>query len=398
MLSDLIRMSLRSLQRRRLRSWLTMLGIFIGILAVVTLISLGQGLEEVVIGQFSIAGADAILVQAKGVQMGPPGTGVVNPLSEEDLKATNRVSGVDYTVGRIIKSARVEFNDETEMILIVSASEDANRFANLETTKGRLLKSSDRKKVVVGSEFESEDRFGKPIVIGSRLIISGEEFEVVGILKKKGSFVTDTTINMPTEDMQELFDTEDYSAIGVKIKQGADVQEVKSDLEKELRKSRDVKIDEEDFSVETSESALEGLTSTLFGVQLFVYIIAVISIIVGGIGIMNTMYTSVLERTRDIGIMKAIGAKNRTIFTLFFIESGLLGLVGGGAGVIIGSLVAKGAAFAGRVALGTDLLQAQISPMLIIGALLFSFVIGIVSGIVPAMKASKMSPVDALRG
>ena len=127
------------------------------------------------------------------------------------------------------------------------------------------------------------------------------------------------------------------------------------------------------------------------------YIIAGISLVVGGIGIMNTMYTSVVERTKEIGIMKSIGAKNSTIFTLFFIESGLLGAVGGIVGALIGAGIALLVAFIGSLALGSDLISAHISPYLIIGAVLFAFIVGSFFGSLPAIQASKLNPVDALR-
>ena len=125
--------------------------------------------------------------------------------------------------------------------------------------------------------------------------------------------------------------------------------------------------------------------------------IAAISLLVGGIGIMNTMYTSVLERTREIGTMKAVGAKNSDILFLFLFESGLLGLVGGAIGVGIGLGLGKTAEYIATVQLGTNLLQASTDSWLIFGALLFSFIIGALSGVLPAMQASKLKPVDALR-
>ncbi|MBU1201120.1 MAG: ABC transporter permease [Nanoarchaeota archaeon] len=398
-LSDFFLISLQSLKRRRLRSWLTVIGIFIGIVAIVTLISLGQGLEAVIVGQFSLAGVDVIVVQAKGTSFGAPGTGVIKPLTQKNLDAIQRISEVEYAVGRIVKTGLVEFNDRIEVRFIGSLSESAkeNELLNLEAEKGRLLKGSDRGKVTVGHELMNKDLFGKPVQIGSTLIIKEEKFEVVGILKKKGSFITDTTILMSEEDIKRIFEEENFNAVAVKVKQGIDIGEAKTSIDKVMRKERDVKIGEEDFSVETNENAVKNLKSTLFAVQLFVYIIAAISIIVGGIGIMNTMYTSVLERTKDIGIMKAIGAKNSTIFTLFFIESGLIGTVGGVAGIIIGVGVAKGLAFIGRTVLDTNLISAHIQPWLLIGALVFSFVVGTISGLLPARKASKMPPVEALR-
>jgi len=376
-----------------------MLGIFIGIVAVVTLISLGQGLESVVIGQFSIVGADTISVMASGTGTGPPGTGVVEPLTQKNLEAIQRISEVDYALGRMVQSGKVEYNNQLEIVFIGSISKSAkeNELLNLKATQGRLLKGDDLGRVVVGSKFSTSDTFGKPVQIGSKINIEGKDFQVVGILEKKGSFVTDTTISMTLEDEQKLFNKDDFSLIATKAKKGVNVEDAKKAIEKVMRDQRKVKVGEEDFSVQTNENALENLKSTLFAVQLFVYIIAAISIIVGGIGIMNTMYTSVLERTRDIGVMKSIGAKNSTIFGLFFVESGLLGTVGGIVGVTIGALLAKGLAYVGRTMLNSNLLSAQISPYLIIGALIFSFLVGTISGLAPAIRASKMSPVEALR-
>ncbi len=195
--------------------------------------------------------------------------------------------------------------------------------------------------------------------------------------------------------IREADDT-DVNVIGVKVKNVDNIDNVKENIEKLMRKERNVKKGEEDFVVESPQNLLATLNSTLFAVQLFIYIIASISIVVGGIGIMNTMYTAVLERTKEIGIMKAIGAKNSVIFFLFSVESGFLGMVGGIIGIIFGLLLAYGLAFIGQITLGSDLIQAHITFGLIIGALLFSFILGIISGIVPAYQASKMQPVEAL--
>ena len=396
-------MSLRSLKRRRLRSWLTMIGIFIGIAAVVSLIGLGEGLENMVVAQFSLMGADVLTVSAEGTGQGPPGSGVVDPLTDSDLRAIERVGGVEFALGRVVASGMVEYNNQISFNFIGSFPEGTNAdkintLINLEADEGRLMKKSDIGVVTVGSDFKESDLFGKPVLVGARIKINEETFKVVGILKKKGSFITDGTVMMSEAEMRTLFGEEDntFDAIAVKVKSGVEISDVKDDIEKTLRSERDVKKGFEDFTVQTNNGALESLKSTLFGVQLFVYIIAGISIVVGGIGIMNTMYTSVLERKREIGIMKAIGAKNRNIFTLFFIESGLLGIVGGIIGIILGVIIAKGLAFAGQQLLNTDLINASISPWLLIGALAFSFIVGTISGLMPAVQASKLNPIDAL--
>ena len=185
--------------------------------------------------------------------------------------------------------------------------------------------------------------------------------------------------------------------IAVKIRDEKQIDQVKENIEKLLRKERDVKKGEENFQVESAQNLINTLNSTLAAVNIFVVIIASISLLVGGIGIMNTMYTSVLERTKEIGIMKAIGARNSRIFKLFFIESGFLGMVGGIIGVILGLIFAYGSAFLGRLALGVDLIQARVPLFWIIFALLLSFGLGTLFGVIPAINASKLQPVDALR-
>ncbi len=172
---------------------------------------------------------------------------------------------------------------------------------------------------------------------------------------------------------------------------------MQENIEKLMRKERDVDKGEEDFTVQTPQAVLAQVNSTLFAVQLFVYVIAAISILVGGIGIMNTMFTSVLERTKEIGIMKSIGARNSTIFSLFFIESGLIGSIGGILGAIIGISTAMGLAFVGRLALGSELIRADISIWLIVGSIFGAFLLGSIFGVIPAINASKLHPVDALR-
>ena len=164
-----------------------------------------------------------------------------------------------------------------------------------------------------------------------------------------------------------------------------------------MRKTRDVKKGEEDFEVSTPDAALSQVNDVLTGVQIFIVMIASISIIVGAIGIINTMTTSVLERRKEIGIMKAIGARNSDIFFQFFIESGLMGLVGGIVGVIIGVLIGYMGTVGINNFVGSES-EPSISLVLISLTLFGSFIIGSIAGIIPALRAARQNPVDALRG
>jgi len=189
---------------------------------------------------------------------------------------------------------------------------------------------------------------------------------------------------------------DDVDLIVVKVKNKDLVDKAQEDIEKLLRERRDVKKGEEDFSVSTPEATLDNVNQILSGIQAFIVIIAFMSIVVGVIGIANTMTTSVIERRSEIGIMKAIGARNEDIFYQFLIEAGLLGLIGGIVGVGLG----VGMGYLGTNALNNFLgstVSPEFNPILIVSALLGSFIIGSISGIIPAMRAAKLNPVDALR-
>ncbi len=404
MIGEYLRLSLRSLSNRRLRSWLTMLGIFIGIAAVVSLIGLGEGLRNAINSQFGFLGTDIIAVTASG-GMGPPGSGVPTPLTNKEMDAIKKIPGVDGVGGRLLESCKIKFNEKLIFSYVASVPDGDSRdiiehVVGMEAQKGRLLEDGDNNVAFLGSMFYEEDNaFDKIITPGSKIEIQDKEFKVIGIMDEKGSQMLDNSVFMNEDALRELVDRqgEDYDIIGVRFKENADVDEIKFDIENKLRKIRDVKEGEEDFSVETPQSMLESVNSIILGVQIFIYIIAGISILVGGIGIMNTMYTSVVERTKEVGIMKSIGAKNSTIFALFFIESGFLGTVGGIIGIILGVSIASGLAFIGQIALGSDLISAHFPSSLIIGALMLSFILGSFFGTLPAIQASRLNPVDALR-
>jgi len=404
MLADYIRFSVGNFKRRKIRSFLTMIGVFIGIAAVVSLIGLGEGLRTAILSQFGFLGVDVLSVQASGISYaGPPGTGAITPLTDDLAEKIEKVSGVEAAINRYLKSGTFEFNDRQTIGSAMSMPEGDRRkivetMMNIKAEQGRLLKDGDARKVLLGNSFAEEDVFGKGIKAGDSVLLNNIKYEVVGIMEKKGSFLFDYAVLINEETLlQDFGDDGSVNIIGVKVRDPNGIDKVKADVERLLRKERDVKEGEEDFIVESPQKTLETLNSSLFAVQLFVYIIAGISLIVGGIGIMNTMYTAVIERTKEIGIMKSIGAKNSTIFGIFAIESGLLGMVGGIIGIILGLIFAYGLAAAGRVALGVDLIQAHVSIALIFMSLAFSFIVGLVAGVLPAYQASKLQPVEALR-
>jgi putative ABC transport system permease protein len=323
-------------------------------------------------------------------------------LDEKDLKIIEGVNGVDIATAYFMNSLEAEYKSQIKNAVIfgIDPVKYPKLFSQTYTIEfGRDFKAGDKTKVVLGYNAANKD-FNKKIAIGNKITIAEETFEVIGILKKIGSPPDDSSIIMPINSLRTLTgEKEEVSGIFAKIKTGEDVNKVAAEIEKELKKEKGEKLSEKpiSFEVRTSEQLLNSFGDILGVIQAVLVGIAGISLLVGGIGIANTMYTSVLERTKEIGTMKAVGAKNSDILILFLIESGMLGLIGGLIGIGIGIGLSKTAEYIAAQQLGADLLQASIDPVLIIGALVFSFLIGAVSGVFPAMQASKLKPVDALR-
>ena len=404
MFKDLFLISLNNLKRRRLRSWLTMIGIFIGIASVVALISLGQGLQVAVTGQLGSIDADSLTIQNAGSGLGPPGSTVVEKLNSHDLNLIKRVTGVKRAIPVLLRMTELEYNQVINYAMISTVPEEPEdyeryyRVQNLKVVDGRLLKKGDVRKIVVGNNYADKDKFDKKVFVGKEILIEGIEFEVIGILEGSGNPFMNDVILMFYDELGAILDIEDeIDMIGVVLESSDISEETAEKIEKVLRKDRDLDVGEEDFSVETPSQALDAVNNILTAVNVIVISIAMISLIIGGIGIANTMYTSVLERQKEIGTMKAIGAMNVHILALFLFESGLLGLVGGIMGVLIGTGASLGISNLANSYFGSKIIEVSISIPLIIFVINFSFLIGIFSGLVPSIKASKLKPVEALR-
>lgn len=404
MIKDYFVLAVKNLRHRGIRSWLTLLGIVVGVAVVVSLVFLGNGLKLAVMNQFGMSSSEIISVQAGGLNSyGPPGSGVTKPLVEEDLEEISKLSSVKKAIRRNIGYLKLEFWGDSANVYGTNIPLEDRRFIydflEIEMQSGRFFESGDVKKIVLGyNYYAGKSSFGnKKILAGNRVLLNGEKFEVIGITKKQGSFITDNVVYMTEEDMQNLLDYgNEIDIIAVQAESKDRIEQTKLDIEKVLRKTREVKKGEEDFVVSTPEASLSMINDIITGVQIFILIVAGISIVVGIVGIINTMTTSVLERRRDIGIMKAIGAKNSQIFLQFFIESGMLGLIGGIIGVILGTIFG----WAGISLLGNFLstnLALKINWMVIISVFIGSFLIGGIAGITPAISAAKQNPVEALR-
>jgi putative ABC transport system permease protein len=404
MIQDYFVLAFKNLKHRGVRSWLTLLGIFIGVTAVVALISLGNGLKLAVSNQFGVSQTEILTVEAGGVSgYGPPGSYVSTPLTIKDIESIKELSSVKDVARRNIGTGKIEYKEIVDFAYIASIPNEDGRSLvyeqmNAKPLIGRLLKKDDTGKIFLGYNYYAEkEKWAGGIIPGKKILINGKIFEVEGVLEKKGSFILDNAIFMNENEMKDLFGFGDK--VDIIIVQPIDKKEIdktKEDIEKILRKKRNVKLGEEDFSVSTPEANMETVNNILGGVQAFIVLVASVSIFIGAIGIVNTMTTSVLERIREIGIMKSIGATNMQIFWQFFIESGLLGLTGGIAGIVFGTLLGIAGVAGLNNFLGVNV-KVTFSFFLVGFSLIGSFIVGGIAGILPAMNAAKQNPVKALR-
>ncbi len=243
MIADYLRLSVRNLTKRKTRTYLTMIGIFIGIATVVSLIGLGEGLRNAISAQFGFLGSDVLSVQASGLDFaGPPGSGVIDPLTEDLTDKIENLNGVELAVDRYIESGTLEFNDRQSIIFAWNVPEGENRkpfekMINLGVQEGRLLKDGDTFKAIIGSGLAEGDEFEKEIQIGNRISFKGKTLEVVGIIEKKGSFIFDTAIVLNENILLNNFrDNDNVDTIAVKVKDVDNIDNVQENIEKLLRK------------------------------------------------------------------------------------------------------------------------------------------------------------------
>jgi putative ABC transport system permease protein len=323
-------------------------------------------------------------------------------LSDEDLEAVRGVRGIDSASALVFKLARVTFKGENKYTFVSGIEDPEIDFEKMiesfgvEMEQGRGAEGD--RETVLGKNFITGDFFDAQVKVGDKIEIEGKKFRVVGSVSEIGNPQDDANVYLTFDAALDLFELseDELDFIYATASKGEEPSVVGERIKKKLRKLHDLEEGDEDFTVSTAEDYMETFGIVLTVVQIVLIGIAAISLLVGGVNIANTMYTSVLERTNEIGIMKAIGAKNSDVFLLFLIESGILGLVGGIAGIAAGIGLSKLVAF-GAASAGWTFIQTLFPWYLTFGALLFSFAVGAIAGTLPARQASKLKPVDALR-
>ena len=400
---DSFSLTYRNIKERKARSALTVLGIMVGIGAVIALISIGYGVEESITGEL-VEMADVIMVMPMRMELGS--IGAFGSFTDRDLEAVKRIGGVKDAVAMIGEMEEVEYRGETFMVQIVGIEPRDMDAVFGETVKleedggtgteasGRALRDNDHKACEIGYSI-AHDYFSYEIGVNDRITINESKFRVVGVLAKQGGFRSevDSQIYITTRDSVSILDNEDISTIFVRVRNIGEAEEIAVEIEERIDDNH--KLD--DFtSAMTMGSAIEQMESIFGIVQAVLIAIASISLIVAAMGIMNTILMSVMERTHEIGVMKAIGAKNRNILFLFLLEAGVVSAIGGVCGCILGVIGAHAISF-GILMLFDVEIAAIVKPEVLLGGVAVAMLVGILSGLYPARKASKMSPVEAVR-
>lgn len=404
---DSIKFALSNLSTRGIRSWLTIIGVVIGVAAIVSIVSVGQGMQEIISTQLGALGGDQVYVIAgsafeNGIM---PGAKKPGELTDIDLKNIKSVEGVIYAAPDAFGFVDISYMGETKRAYLLGTDENwiKVREKSFRIEDGRFLSKGDRNVVVLGNKI-AKDTFNKDIYIGSQIKIENDTFRVIGILEEVGGLAgadEDKSIYMSLEDSKKYakgFGVDDYYAIEVRVEPER-AEEIAEKIKEKLMKTRHVTEETRDFSVYTPKMITQTAMGILNTINIFVYGIAAISLLVGAVGITNTMFTSVLERTRQIGILKALGLNKKGIMKLFLIESAFIGLIGGIIGLFIGFIISGTIGYILSIVLASSRFSGTIiliKPQLIIFSLLFSTILGIFSGIIPARQAANLEPVEAL--
>lgn len=401
-----IKVAFQALYLNKMRSFLTMLGIIIGVGAVVAMLSIGIGAQQSVIQSVQDIGSNLIIItpgnpeEEEGIGQQIAMGAQQSKLMEDDLTSIEREATLITQAAPVVFSTSIiSYMNKSTQSMIYASTENGRELYNMETEEGKFYSRSDVSNslsvAVIGQTIVTK-LFGNINPVGKIIKIDGQNFKVIGTLETRGTDTfgndQDDFLSVPVTTAQnKLYGLDSYNMILAQSVSEKDIDAASEEIESILRRNRNIKPGESaDFSVRNQTQILDVI-STITGIFTVVIAgIAGISLLVGGIGIMNIMMVSVTERTREIGIRKAIGAKNRDILIQFLVESIVLSVTGGVFGILFAVIVSE-------LLSSFTILDTTITWLPIVIALSFSTIIGLFFGIYPAMRAARLNPIDALR-
>lgn len=386
-LMKLFKMAFSSILNNKMRSFLTMLGIIIGISSVIVLVGIGQGTKQQINNQIEQLGTNLITVSITGSQ--------TEPVTNDEISKLQTEPGIKEIAPTLTQgSVNIKAGNESTTTSLEASTPNYEEIRNLGISSGRFINNRDIENrfhvLVIGPE-TAENLFNTTDVVGNTMYVNGIQFTIVGVLKSQGTSSAgsnDDRIIIPLSTGERLLKTTSVKSFYVEATSQNDVNTAMSYLQlflnnKYHNNTNDFRIFSQSSLLSTADSTTGSMTALLGG-------IAAISLVVGGIGIMNIMLVSVIERTREIGIRKAIGANRGSILIQFLIEAASISSMGGIMGVLIGFLGAN-------LAHSMFKMTVTVSNSVVLGAFIFSILVGMIFGIYPANKASKLNPIDALR-
>ena len=405
-IATLIKEALNSITTNKVRSFLTMLGIFIGVGAVIAMMSIGQGAQNSITNSLSALGTQTLYLS--------PGNFTENvrnaqALTNDDIAAVGELDCVDIIAPTVSQNATLsQSNGKTVDASVTGVVPGYETVGNYSIAQGTFItkENIDNKEMVavIGTQI-NESLFGSEnsSSVGETIRIMGQPYRVIGVLEKKGSSTLgisqDQNVFIPISTAQSRLMTRQKNSVSqaaILIKTSWELEKAEEAIESLLQDRHGIfEGNPNDFTIMNVQEILNAVGDIMGTFTLFLGGVAAISLLVGGIGIMNIMLVTVSERTREIGLRKALGAKNSDILAQFLVESSVISLVGGLLGILFGLMLSFGIA---RIAAMTGTtLDVSLNPGIIIGATLFSIAVGLFFGVYPANQASKLDPVIALR-
>jgi putative ABC transport system permease protein len=405
-----LKTSFAGLRTHKSRSLLTILGIVIGITAIILVMSLGQGAQNLILSQIRGQVGSSVIEIAPGRQPKGPTDFLSmfsDSLKQKDVEALMKKSNVPHLkqiMPLVFGSESAAYGGDTYQATLYGMTDAASEMYNVRPAGGRFLTEDDVKSyadvVVIGSSVK-EELFGNDSALGQKIKIKGRNFKVIGILENKGEgslIGFDKTVIVPyTTAQRYILGIKYFNHIIIEADSDANVPETVGDIKITLRNSHNITDPEkDDFNVNSQADAMKTVSTVTDVLTLFLAAMAAISLLVGGIGIMNIMLVSVTERTREIGLRKALGATERNILTQFLLEAVILTATGGIVGILLGASLS----FVAALVLGKFLALGWLFSFPVTGAiwgLAVAAFVGLVFGIYPALRAARLNPVDALR-
>jgi len=398
----------------KLRSWLTIIGIVIGVASVIAIMSMSSGMQDEMNSRMGELGGDILTLTAGfsrggsmfaarggGPDMGGNSGGGASKATDKavvldrlDLQVLRGIPDIALIDSEIKGTVNISYMGKTGKVSITGVDQKVwSQITTLKIGEGRMLDSADQNVIVIGGRLASS-YFSKPVGINKMVAIQGSSFRVVGILDDESN-----NIYMPIlMAFQVIPDKANnvYDSIVIKVRDENVLNETMIKIEDRLMMSRHVTASTKDFSLASSKQMQETRAAAMSTMSTFLLAIAAVSLLVGAIGVANTMFTSVLEKTKEIGIMKAVGARNQDILLIFLFNSAFIGFVGGIIGIILGSLLSASLpSLMGQTPFMRSSTMVSLNAVLL--AVSVSVIVGVLAGLIPAYQASKLKPVDALR-